>query len=577
MSQLAELKTVYPEYEQLQYEALLRGIDRDTLIKFSTYLIGKDLFSGEKTETQSLIEGWFSNGNKVFGDDMYRRIREYEQSTGKSLTVVYSISCLKVLQYGLELAEQGLVNTKSKEQSEIDLFFAMLALNQNEDYHQTKGKAKIEAMFDERLRPAAIMLNFAFPTQDITNFNLQEYTGCQVVKFLMLFNFLEQTDTGRELIKRFCTYYDIEKWQDYIRMIFPLIMAWTGRENAGSVDIVLDKNKDYALHLNFLKKLALSDYVKIADLDYIKLREKPLIQLDDTNFRVIHPLFIADKIYKGLFFLLKQLNDTEPPLVTNFRSWYTTNFSEGYCFNEIIKYAFNAYSARYFDDELRALDVIGPPDCYLRYEQDVFLLENKDIFIGAGIKGAYDFENLIAEIKKKLLAEGKKPVGIGQIITNIRKLLTKANDFDQGLVVEEASIYPIIVLHDPMFDAPGLNKVMNSLYQEELAKAKADGLAVEKVTPLTLINIDTLIQLAPVLKHGTITLKELLEEYFKLLNGADEVANLTQEQAEELERNAALPFSIFVPNYMQSRFGDNWRSEELMGELFAKSKIDSRR
>jgi len=174
---------------------------------------------------------------------MQRRISDYEKSTGNPLAVVYSISSLKVLQYGLELADPGLVDTKSKEQSEIDLFIALLALNQNEDYHQTKGKAKIEAMFDEKLRPAAIMLNFAFPTQDITNFNLQEYTGCQVIKFLMLFNFLEQTDTGKELIKRFCTYYGIEKWQDYIKMVFQLIMAWTGREHAGSVDIVLDKHK----------------------------------------------------------------------------------------------------------------------------------------------------------------------------------------------------------------------------------------------------------------------------------------------------------------------------------------------
>jgi hypothetical protein len=574
MSQLAELKTVYPEYERLQYEGLLKGIDRDTLIKFSTYLIGKNLFSGERTDNQTLIEGWFSEGNKIFGDDMRRRISDYEKSTGKTLTVVYPISSLKVLQYGLELADQGLVNTKSREQSEIDLFFALLALNQNEDYHQTKGKEKIEAMFDEKLRPAAIMLNFAFPTQDITNFNLQEYTGCQVIKFLMLFNFLEQTDTGKELIKRFCAYYGIGKWQDYIRQVFPLMMAWTGREHAGSVDIVLDKNKDYEANLNFLKKLALSDYVKVADLDYIKLREKPLIQMSDTEFRVIHPLFIADKIYKGQFFLLKQLNDTDPQIVPNFRSWFTTHFSEGYCFNEIIKYAFRGYNARFFDSDLNALGIVGPPDCYLRNDQNVFLLENKDIFIGAGIKGAYDFENLIAEIKKKLLAEGKKPVGIGQIITNIRKLLTKVNTFDGGLVVEEAAIYPVIVLHDPMFDAPGLNKVLNHLYQEELAKLKTEGLVVDRVKPLALINIDTLIQLAPLLKHGQITLKELLEEYFKLLNGAENIANLTQEQAEDLERNAALPFSVFVPNYMQSKFGDNWRSEELMGELFAKSRID---
>jgi len=49
MSQLAELKTIYPEYEHLQYEDLLKGINKATLIKLSTYLIGKNLFSGEQT------------------------------------------------------------------------------------------------------------------------------------------------------------------------------------------------------------------------------------------------------------------------------------------------------------------------------------------------------------------------------------------------------------------------------------------------------------------------------------------------------------------------------------------------
>ena len=275
-----------------------------------------------------------------------------------------------------------------------------------------------------------------------------------------------------------------------------------------------------------------------------------------------------------MFFLLKQLNDTEPKLIGNFRQWYTINFSEGYCFNEIVKYSFTDYDARYFDDELKAMGVVGPPDCYLRYDQNVFLLENKDILIGANIKSGYDFEVLIEEIKKKLLAEGKKQVGVGQIVTNMRKLLTGENTFDNGLAVNDANIFPVIVLHDPMFDAPGLNKVMNSFYQEELKKLEVQGIPTGNLKPLTLINIDTLIQLAPAFKNKQVTLKELLEAYPKLLKGAEGIEGLSFDQAEHLVREATTPFSIFAINYMQAKFGGKWRSEELFAEMFRKSGID---
>jgi hypothetical protein len=573
MNQLAELKTLYPEFD-LHYEDLLKGTDRATLIKFATFLIGKNLFSGEVIDSKDTIEKWFSLENRIFADEMLYRLNAYKKKTGKDLTIVYNISCLKVLQYGLELEAQGLLNTKSNAQSEIDLMFAMLALNQNEDYNQTKDTAKINAMFGKELRPAAIMLNFSFPTQDITNFEFAEYTVCQVIKFLMLFLFLEQNDIGQELIKRFCNYYGIKNWRDYIAAVFPLIIAWTEREQAGAVDIFIEPNGDYDKNIDFLKKLALTDYVKVEDIDYIKLRERPLIQLDPNNFRVIHPLFIADKIYKGQFFLLKQLNDIEPKLVPNFRSWYTTNFSEGFCFNELIKYAFPFYSAMFFDDELKAKGIIGPPDCYLRFDNAVALLENKDIFIGAGIKGSYDFEALNAEIKKKLLQEGKKPVGIGQVITNIRKLLTGENKFDDGLDINAASIYPVIVLHDPMFDAPGLNKFMNAMYQEELAKLKSCGLSVDLIKPLTLINIDTLIQLAPVLKSGKVTLTEILDAFFKQLNMEGRTWQESAEQQEKFIKDSLLPFSYFAPVYLHSKLGNGWRSQKLMDELFKRSKIE---
>jgi len=570
---MAELKTIYPEFGNLDYKTLLKGVERETLIKFATLLIGKNIFYNEPPDNRVLIEEWFSEGNKVFGDDMAARVGSYEKENGKALSIVYNISCLKVLQFGLELNETNEEPKKSKLQSEIDLMLALLVLNQNEDYNQTKYTAKINGMFDEHLRLSAILLNFGFPTQDITHFDLKTYTINQVVKFLMLFLFLETNDTGKLLIDRFCKYYGFDTWQQYILAVFPILLPWVEQQVAGSVDIVLEKNNDLEKNLVFLNKFAQNDYVRIEDKDYIKLREKPLIQLDETTFRTIHPLFIADKVYKGQFFLLKQLNDEDPKLIGNFRQWFTSNFSEGYCFKELVRYSFLNPNALFFDDELNAGGIVGPPDAYLRYNKNVFLLENKDIFIAAKIKESYDFEALFNEIKKKLLLEGTRPVGIGQIVTNIRKLLDGTNTFDQGLDIAEANFYPVIVLHDPMFDAPGLNKILNDLLQRELIELKKDALDTQRVRSLTLINIDTLIQLAPSLAAGMVTLDELIDHFSSVMTAAPDPGLHTAQQAEKMLTDATLPFSLISYNYMQSKFGGEWHSEALMGKLLAEAKI----
>lgn len=573
LRQMAELRTIYPEYGDLEYKELLTGISKETLIKFATMLIGKNIFYKEPPENNVVIDEWFSDGNRVFGDDMLARIKAYEVKTGSQLSIVYNISLLKVLQAGLELDETKDQTLKSDAKAEIDLMLALLGLNQNEDYNHTKGSEKLKEMFDGELHLSALMLNYGFATQDITNFDLKVYTINQIIKFLMLFLFLETNEIGKQLIERFCKYYGFTKWQEYILAVFPIVLPWVEQQKAGAVDIVLEKNDRYDDNLQFLNKFALSDYAEIDDKDYIKLREKPLIQLDETTFRAIHPIFVADKIYKGQFFLLKKLNDEVPPLTGNFRQWFTTNFSEGYCFAELVRYAFPGADAVFFDHELQDKGVVGPPDGYIRCGNDLYLLENKDILIGAAIKESYDIEALLKEIKKKLLLEGTRPVGIGQLVTNIRKLMDGTNNFDEGFSATDTNIYPLIALHDPMFDAPGLNKILNDLMQKELTKLKDDGLNTDRVKPLTLVNIDTLIQLAPSLADGWVNLKELLDHFAISMTTNPDPAKHTAEQAEQIYGNSTLPFSVVAYNYMQGHFGGTWHPEALMAKLLEKTGI----
>jgi len=316
--------------------------------------------------------------------------------------------------------------------------------------------------------------------------------------------------------------------------------------------------------------LAMNDYVKLEDVDYIKIREKPLLKLDDTTFRVIHPLFISDKIYKGLYFLFNQLNSEQPKFIKSFRSWYTSNFTKGVCFQQIIEYSIEQYDARFFDDELKKLKVIGPPDCYLREGDDVFLIENKDILINASIKGSYDFEATINEIRKKLLSDNGRPVGIGQIITNIRKLLSKENTFDPVFKPDKTLIYPLLVVHDNMYDTVGLNKILNLFFNEELAILNDEGFDLTRVKPLILINIDTLIQISDVLNKRWCNLKELIEAY--------NVNSKLQKKLPFSESDftkTMVPFSTFAINYLNTKLGKNWRSENLMKYLFEKNAGES--
>lgn len=569
MQQLAELQTIYPELQK-ELTELLKGVGKETLQRIVTHLMGMDSY-GDKNEDDNLqvIEKWFSQANEEFAQDAYNRIMTYQEKHGIKLKIVNVISCLQILQRALEFEEAGELGKKTNKQSEIDLFYAMLLLNQNEDYNQTKDKEKIQAMFPDSWHyPAALMLNYMFSTSDIVNFHLKDYASAQVNKALMLFTFLESSTEGKALLKRFYDYYQINDWREYIAGIIPMIAAWSQRDTASSLDLVLEKNDKYEEHLNFLQKFAMSNYAKHEDVDYRKLREMPLIQLDDYTFRVIHPLFIADKIYKGLYFLLNQLNSEKPPIINSFRSWYTTHFSEGVSMKNILTFAFARFDSLLFDEDMQKLKIVGPPDAYLRQGDDAFLFENKDILINAEIKGSYDFERLIVEIDKKLLEKDGKPIGIGQVIANIRKLLNQENQYDPGFDKDQTAIYPMLVIHDKMFDTAGFNQILAAKFGKELDGLTAAGLDTSRVRPLIIINIDTMMELAPHLQKENITLKEICEAYYEHAKPKPRNRYPSDQAFVRAMEEKMISFSDFVPHFLTKKLGKGWRSEDLLHHLF---------
>ncbi|WP_295129101.1 hypothetical protein [uncultured Chitinophaga sp.] len=564
LQQLAELSIIYPECKPETLEHYLTGISQTTLMRIVTHLIGKDLFR-ETESTHDTISNWFQVGNEQFAQDLVDRIAKYELDNNRKLKIVNPISCLQILQKGLQLAATEKIDTKSQLDSEQNLMIAMLMLNGNLDYNQTKDTVKIKELFPGDTYLSALLLNHQFPTFDLVNFHFETYTACQVIKSLILFRFLESTAEGKALLQRFCEHYSVANWKEYYERFVPVIMAWSERKNASSVDIILERNSDLDRNESFLTKFALTDYSQEVDQDYKELRGKPLIPLSETEYRIIHPLFISDKLYKGLYFLFNELNKKDGKIIfSEFRSWYTTNFSEAACFTWLLEYSFPASKILKFD---RDFGIDGAPDAYLRLGNDIFLFESKDVLLNASIKQSYDFQKLINELKVKFLVKSSRAVGIGQLINNIRRTLTLAHPVDQEYHSKEVKIYPILVTHDRMFDTPGLNEVLNFYYLRELSKLKEEGLDTANVAPLIVINVDALIEIAPLLRAGKVTLKELITEYFMNYNipPLSYFPNIAAYEKAMME--SKISFLDFIYGYLSWKLGDKWRSEELIHQL----------
>jgi len=83
-------------------------------------------------------------------------------------------------------------------------------------------------------------------------------------------------------------------------------------------------------------------------------------------------------------------------------------------------------------------------------------------------------------------------------------------------------IYPVIVLHDSLYDIPSLNYWVNEWFRQKLAELIAEpqnkNLDISPIQPVTLIDIDTLILYRAYFQRGELNLFKLLQGYQQHVN-----------------------------------------------------------
>ncbi len=156
-------------------------------------------------------------------------------------------------------------------------------------------------------------------------------------------------------------------------------------------------------------------------------------------------------------------------------------------------------------------EIPNEPDYYVRYNNTIYLFENKDVLFSKGLKASRSIEPLIAFLKKKFFLSEKQKVGVQQLIFSIQQIVNNEFEFDDAVNSKQNfEIFPILIIQDRISQAPGINYILNNWFKDELRTTLGSKFDKNRVHNLTVIDIDTLIIWEPFIKNKIGIFKKLL-------------------------------------------------------------------
>ncbi len=149
-----------------------------------------------------------------------------------------------------------------------------------------------------------------------------------------------------------------------------------------------------------------------------------------------------------------------------------------------------------------------------------------------------------------------------QLIESIRRLLKHNFPVDADYHNKEVFIYPVLMIHDLQYDAPGFNYLLNHWFQAELQSLAEEGLFIRHVKPLFVVNIDSLI-FHQIGLAKCLPLHKMLDrylDYIRIFSGSK--INTTNGKDENL-LGKFVHFSFLIDRYFEAmgceKFHQYWK------------------
>ncbi len=440
-----------------------------------------------------------------------------------------------------ELTEEG--NTLQDENSP-DLMKMVLLFN--DGVLDRLEKAKRSAYkYQDRTKLRTIFAQ-RFPQNDIVEIDYGKLIYTQAYKLMKLLNFLESTPKYAAVYAYMLNDFNVKSKEDFFKAIGGAVITPLNFKKTGINTLLVEDNAQSKANFAFLDKLAHS--AAEADqgpTDYRFLRDRPLQKLTD-EYRLIFDYFLIKKLYNGMVFKLSAYVNQDKklfkgPLFGSIRDEFTEAVL---VYDTMSALCSNTKTITITGNDFKTAGLSREPDYYCRYNKQIILAESKDFFMSAEEKLSYDFDTMM----KGLAKDGRLRKAALQLATNAGRLLLGSLPLDPGND-PSMEIFPVIILHDSLYDTPSLNYWANDWFQEEMVKLKADAAYkncdFSVVRPMTLVDIDTPILYRTNFENGELNLFEMLEAYQTYVDFKS-----CTDQKYEL---GIVPFPTFAANYVAKK------------------------
>lgn len=508
-----------PDLDKLK--ASLAKLDKQTLLEYALTL----LHNAESwSNIDDFIKHFFSEENEeLVQKSIFQLYKKYISELNKTsceiipqIVILTKHSCLEFLRVifsvdftGEELSDNTFVK--------LVIFNWLLVINE-----KTTQRPILPMDLDEDMKMAYEALLIITSYNDFTNINVAENFTLQCHKSRLLFNFLDKHKNLQRIKEMYLKEIGCKCWEEYIFVLAKLFIL-DHQDKSTSTRIILEKNHpSYHHDKKILEQFAFSSDVQIPhkeNVDFISFRNKPLIRLNENTYWVIDKTFVANRLYRSLFFGLKAQNDIidEQYKQSNFFQFFTTNFSEETLFYDVMKHIIGKKSyIHHSGAEMRRIGLSGEPDYYVRNENDIFLFEFKDSLYRKEDKVDRNYENVKSSIEDKLVHKNNgKSSAIEQLCNNIDLILNDKFHIDSEIRSNKVNIYPILVVGDPTFTNVGINYILNDYFRIKISNRKIEN---ENIRPLILVSIDSLIVYQFEFEENKLNLRNVLDSYLEFLN-----------------------------------------------------------
>jgi hypothetical protein len=502
------------------------------------------------------MQQFFGTHSQLFADEVYYRAKVLQNRGHGRLSFLHPKTVLQLYNYCFELPDEP--DTKSSAELEKSLFKACLVLNGPYIAEQDHASAASKALLPTQPL-AAMALALTFSDFELVNLRLLNIAVLQLIKSVRLFEFLEAEARFAPLLQAFLQRFGCQDWPEYFRKLSGVTKPVMQAENLGRISVEIpDSQPDFEADRAFLRHFALREGQPLDKADFTSLRATPLVEETPGTFVLAYPVLVVEAMHKGLYFQFNLANRSLPKSQRepDWRSVYCDLFSEQYLMYKLLDATFRgrglALSGRAIFERWQ-LKGQSEPDYYFRHDNRAVLFESKDVWVNKGAKAGHDFATYLDEVKKKFYEDQDgHPKAARQLANNVERLLGHRLPFDVDFDPEQLIIYPVLVVHDRLYNQPGLNVVVNDWFQEELAKLAQKGLPVHNVRPLIIIDVDTLLAYHEDFREGLLVFEDVLEEYLAYLS-APAWAGISAAEDEQRQMQSIHPFALFLENYAEKR------------------------